>query len=57
MARPHELTSIGYGAICYPYTLFLWVPETLHLSQKPGSKILVIEEVRDPPHSRKGPDS
>lgn len=55
--QPHELTPVGYGAICYLYILLLWAPETLYLSQEPGSKILVIEESRDPPHSRKRPNS
>ena len=58
MGQPRELTPgpIDYGAICSLDTLLPWGPHTLHLSSKPGSQILVIEEGRDPPHSRKGPN-
>ena len=51
MGKPHEVTPgpIDYGAIFSLHSLPLLAPRLPHLSGKPGSQILVIEENRGPP--------
>ena len=51
MGKPHEVTPgpIDYGAIFSLHILPLRAPRLPHLSGKPGSQILVIEESRGLP--------